>query len=125
MAGSNTDFNNTILMINNAKGAIKIDRDPNFDDMKLIFDGVTSMSPYMLKPGDRVHVGSTYGNDIGVVITYDSSDRYMEMAVGPSEATQAQVWNLMADGGSDGNGPLAYCLTDLTYASMTMTWSDK
>ncbi|WP_343714770.1 hypothetical protein [Inquilinus sp.] len=119
------DFKNTVLMINQAKAGIRIDRDPNFDDMKLIFDGVTSMSPYTLEPGKQVHVGSTYGADMGVCLTYAGDDRYMELGMGPDSGTDLKVFSVISDSEDDGSGPLAYRLQDQTAVSMTMTFTDK
>lgn len=119
------DFNNTVLMINKAKASIKIDRDPNFDDMKLIFDGKTTMNPYTLEPGKQVHVGSTYGNDMGVCLTYDGNDRYMELGINPDAGTNPAVFSVISDSGDDGSGPLGYELQDQTPVSMTMTLRDK
>lgn len=119
------DFKNTVLMINQAKASIRIDRDPNFDDMKLIFDGITSMSPYTLEPGKRVHVGSTYGADMGVSLTYAGDDRYMELGMGPDSGTDLKVFSVISDSEDDGGGPLTYRLQDQTAVSMTMTFTDK
>ncbi|MGL4966775.1 MAG: hypothetical protein ACRC67_36475 [Inquilinus sp.] len=119
------DFKNTVLIINKAKAGIKIDRDSNFDDMKLIFDGKTTMDPYMLEPGKQVHVGSTYGNDMGVCLTYSGNDRYMELGIDPEPSTNPTVFSVISDSGDDGSGPLAYALQDQTPDSMTMTLRDK
>lgn len=125
MANGKADFKNTVLMINKAKASIRIDRDPNFDDMKLIFDGVTTMSPYTLEPGKQVHVGSTYGTDMGVCLTYSGNDRYMELGMGPDSGTDLKVFSVISDSGDDGSGPLAYKVQDQTASSMTMTFTDK
>ena len=125
MTSNKADFKNTVLMINGAKNNIVIDRDPNFDDMQLIFDGVTSMNPYTLEPGKQVHVGSTYGADMGVCIMYGADQRYMELGTGPDSGTDTTVFNVIMDSEDDGSGPLAYRLQDQTAVSMTMTFRDK
>lgn len=133
MAANDTKYDNTVLMVNNSKAAIGIDKDPNFDDMRLVFDGVVwpdpSSTPYMLKPGDQVHVGAgypsdylTYVTDMGVSINNDA--RLLEIAVGPSDITDSKVWTVVSDSGDDGSG-LTYDVQDQTAVSMTMTWHDK
>jgi hypothetical protein len=119
------DFKNTVLMVNQAKASITIDRDPNFDDMKLIFNGNTASGPYTLDPDQKVHVGSTYGNDMGVCLTYDSDQRYMELGINPDPDTKPTVFAVISDSEDDGSGPLAYALADQTPVAMTMTLRDK
>jgi len=119
------NFDNTVLMVNGAKASIAIDRDPNFDDMKLIFNGNTATGPYTLEPGAQVHVGSTYGNDMGVCLTYGGDDRFMELGINPDPDTKPTVFAVISDSEDDGGGPLAYTLADETPVSMTMTLRDK
>lgn len=118
-------FDNTVLMVNQAKTSITIDRDPNFDDMKLIFNGNTTMGSYTLEPGQKVHVGSTYGNDMGVCLTYGGDQRYMELGINPDSDTRPTVFAVISDSEDDGRGPLAYQVADQTAVSMTMTLRDK
>jgi hypothetical protein len=119
------DFKNTVLMVNQAKASINIDRDPNFDDMLLIFNGNTTTDSYTLEPGQQVHVGSTYGNDMGVCLTYGGDQRYMELGINPDPDTKPTVFAVISDSEDDGGGPLATTVADQTPTSMTMTLRDK
>jgi hypothetical protein len=119
------DFKNTVLMVNRAKASITIDRDPNFDDMQLIFNGNTTSGSYTLDPGQQVHVGSTYGNDMGVCLTYGGDERYMELGINPDPDTKPTVFAVISDSEDDGSGPLAYTVADQTAVAMTMTLRDK
>ncbi|KXF75176.1 hypothetical protein ATN84_21155 [Paramesorhizobium deserti] len=126
---TNTKYDNTVLMVNKSKAVIGIDKDPNFDDMRLVFDGVVwpdpSTGPYMLEPGKQVHVGAgyppdylAYATDMGVGI---NDARFLEIAVGPSDVTDSKVWTVVSDSGDDGSG-LTYDVEDQTALSMTMIW---
>jgi hypothetical protein len=120
-----TSYPNTVLIINKARNTITIDRDPNFDDMILIFDGVQSQSPYQLLPQLQVHVGSTYVNDMGLCLTYDRDERFMEVGAGTAVGESSSQFEVISDSEDDGGGPLVYVPTDATDTSITLTFRDK
>ncbi|MBB5062841.1 hypothetical protein [Granulicella mallensis] len=125
-------YPNTALIINKARNTITIDRDPNFDDMILVFDGVVAHSPFQLSPEKQVHVGSTYdadvstsGGDMGLCFTYNSDERYMEVGSGQAVGLSSPQFQVISDSEDDGGGPLVYVPTDATDTSITLTFKDK
>jgi hypothetical protein len=132
-------YPNTALIINKARNTITIGRDPNFDDMILVFDGVETHGPFQLLPEKQVHVGSTYdidgspsdpdgtpsGGDMGLCFTYNGDERYMEVASGQSVGLSSPQFQVISDSEDDGGGPLVYVPTDATDTSITLTFKDK
>jgi len=118
-------YPNTALIVNKARNTITIDRDPNFDDMILIFDGVQSHSPFQLSSEKQVYVGSTYGSDMGLCLTYNGDERYMEIGSGQDAGISSAQFQVISDSEDGGGGPLVYVPTDATDTSITLTFQDK
>lgn len=120
MSQAKVDYTNTVLVVNKAKTDIKIDRDPNFDDMTLSFGGQAATGPFVLATGKEIHVGSSYGADMGLCLTYGSDERYMELGMNDSG-----IFDVLSDSEDDGSGPLKYTIADKKATGMAVTFLDR
>lgn len=128
-------FVNCALIINRARGAITIEKDPNFDDMLMVVDGVRQAS-YALPAGRSAYVGATYSetgdivytDDMGLSLSYETGkssrtdERFMEIGVQDG----GEVFGIIQDSEKgDDNAPLRCKVSGQSPNSITLTFFDR
>jgi hypothetical protein len=126
-------FGQCALIINHAKGTISITKEPNFDDMIMVVDGVR-LASYDLPAGKSAYIGATYvdtgdvvyADDMGLTLTYKADDRYMEIGLSNDGKLASDVFVVISDSEDDDkNAPLRYTVSHQSAKTITLTFSDN
>lgn len=127
------NFENCALIVNEASGTMTIEKEPNFDDMILVVDGVRH-ARCDLPAGKAAYVGATYvdtgdvvyADDMGLTLTYKTDARFMEIGLSNDDKLASDVFVVISDSeDGDNNAPLRYTVSGQSPSTITLTFSDK
>ncbi len=118
-----------VTVRNQSSHDVYVDRDPNWDDQVLTFDGVPGEGIYLLAPGSSVVVGITDDdyNQMGVIFAgaknyeYPPGAWFYQLTIGPDPDTGDQS---VTDSYISGSPTVEYRLEDQEPLSMTMVFVD-